>query len=239
MGPATVNRDLAVLRRLLRIAEKKRFIARSPFAEVEFLEERKFRKQPYVVSFEDEDRILAVAEPHIRMLVILLLETGMRCGLEALSLKWEDVDLVTDSIRIRESKTLAGVRNLPISGRCKSELVRWRERIGPEFSAYVFPNMGTPDRPLKDVRRSWAKALRDAKLKFFVMYNLRHAFASRLSAAGMSDLFVAQMMGHSTPSILQTYAKVIDEYRRSAIHKLESLRIAHERCKSSAPASVN
>ena len=62
--------------------------------------------------------------------------------------------------------------------------------MGPEFSSYVFPNMRTPDRPLKDVRRSWAKALRDAKLEYFVIYNLRHTFASRLSAAGMPDLFV-------------------------------------------------
>ena len=239
VGPATVNRDLAVLRRLLRIAEKKRFIARSPFTEVELLEERKFRKQPHILSFEDEEGILTAAEPHIRMLVVLILETGMRSSQEALGLKWDDVDLDNESIRIRESKTLAGVRNLPISARCKGELLRWGERMGPEFSPYVFPNMRTPDRPLKDVRRSWAKALRDAKLEYFVIYNLRHTFASRLSAAGMSDLFVAQMMGHSTPSILQTYAKVVDEYRRRAIHKLESLRTEHFRDKSCASASIN
>ncbi len=29
-------------------------------------------------------------------------------------------------------------------------------------------------------------------------------------------------MGHSSPSILQTYAKAIDEFRRPAISKLES-----------------
>jgi integrase family protein with SAM-like domain len=34
-GPATVNRGLAVLRRMLKLAERKRFIARSPFNEVE------------------------------------------------------------------------------------------------------------------------------------------------------------------------------------------------------------
>jgi integrase len=68
---------------------------------------------------------------------------------------------------------------------------------------------------------------------------LRHTFASRLSATGLSDLFVAQMMGHSTPSILQTYAKVIDEYRRSAIQKLEELRIAHEANKKPLSASIN
>ena len=36
----------------------------------------------------------------------------------------------------------------------------------------------------------------------------------------MSDLFVAQMIGHSSPSILQTYAKAIDEYRRDAVRIL-------------------
>jgi hypothetical protein len=39
----------------------------------------------------------------------------------------------------------------------------------------------------------------------------------------LSDLFVAQMIGHSSPSIVQTYAKAIDEHRRDAIRKLSSL----------------
>jgi site-specific recombinase XerD len=61
-------------------------------------------------------------------------------------------------------------------------------------------------------------------VNFFVTYNLRHSHASRLSAAGVSDLFVAQMIGHSTPSILQKYSKAIDEYKRDAIRKLELMR---------------
>jgi integrase len=131
------------------------------------------------------------------------------------------------------------VRNLPISARCKVELLRWRDRLGPNVSPFVFPNMRTLNQPLKDIRRSWSKTLRSAKLDYFWIYNLRHTFASRLSAAGLSDLFVAQMMGHSTPSILQTYAKVVDEYRRSAIQKLETLRIAHAATKKSVSASIN
>jgi hypothetical protein len=42
----------------------------------------------------------------------------------------------------------------------------------------------------------------------------------------LEDLIVAQMMGHSSAGILQTYAKVIDEYRRDAIRKLEAFRRA-------------
>lgn len=39
-------------------------------------------------------------------------------------------------------------------------------------------------------------------------------------------LIAAPIMGHSTPSNLQTYAKVIDEYGRDAIRKLEAFRRA-------------
>ena len=50
VGPATVNRDLAVLRRMFRLAERKRYIARTPFAEVELLEERSIRRRPHIVD---------------------------------------------------------------------------------------------------------------------------------------------------------------------------------------------
>jgi Phage integrase family len=105
---------------------------------------------------------------------------------------------------------------------------RWEMKItGPDAFERSYTLEGT------------AGQLRDANLDCFWIYHLRHTFASRLSAAGLSDLFVAQMMGHSTPSILQTYARVIDEYRRSAIQKLEGLRVAHESSKTSSSTAIN
>ena len=92
---------------------------------------------------------------------------------------------------------------------------------------------------MKDVRHVWAKALKDAGLTYFCIYNLRHTFASRLSAAGVSDLFVAQMIGHSTPGILQTYSKAIDEYRRDAIRRLEQMRDIHLARQAAMTTSVN
>jgi integrase len=224
VGPATVNRDLAVLRRVLRIAERRRFIARSPFAEVELLEERSIRRKPHIATYDEEERILAVADPHIRALAVLILETGLRSNREALVLKWDDVDFESDTIRIRESKTAAGVRNVPLSGRCRAELLAWRHRVGPEFSPHVFPNMSKPERHLTQIRRSWVKALKAAGIPYFWLYHLRHTFCSRLSAAGVSDLFVAQMMGHSSVSIIQTYERAFDEHKRDALRKLVSLR---------------
>jgi integrase len=236
--PATINHDLRVLRRMMRLAERKRLISRNPFLEVDFLKERQ-ALPPHIVTYEEEEKILAVAPPIMRTLVVLILETGMRSHREALALMWEAIDFANDLIRVRESKTRAGIRNIPLSVRCKTELLRWRDMFGPEFSPYVFPKVRTPAQPLRDIRKSWEKTLRDAGLPRFVLYHLRHSYASRLSAAGVSDLFVAQMIGHSSPSILQTYAKAIDEYRRDAVRKLEEMRAAHTHWRHSAPASIN
>lgn len=224
VGPATINRNLAVLRRMLKLAVRQRYITRSPFHEVEFLEERSCRRQPHILTFEEQAKLLAVAPPRLRVLVVLLTETGLRVGKEALSLKWEDVDLKNDVIHVRQSKTHSGRRIVPLSSFCKAELEMWKNLAGPDFSEFVFPNVTNPRHPLQGGRKAWVSTLKKAGIPFFPIYNLRHTFASRLNAAGCSDTLLAQMLGHSSTSILQTYAKAIDEYRRDAIRKLELFR---------------
>ncbi len=220
---ATINHDIRVLRRMMRLAERKRLIQRSPLLDVEPVKERS-QRTPHILTFDEEERILSVAVPYMCMLVVLILETGMRSHSEALALMWEAIDFANDVIRVRKSKTRAGIRNIPISARCKAELLRWRNMFGPEFSPFVFPNMRTPKQPLKDIRQTWEKTLKDAGLPRFVLYHLRHTHASRLMSQGVSSLFIAQMLGHSSSSIVGTYAKATDEYKRDAIHKLEQMR---------------
>jgi integrase len=217
---ATVNRDLSVFRRMLTLASRQRLIARNPFESVELLEERKTRRQPHILTFEEERKLLAVATPHLRALIVLIVNTGLRVNKEALQLKWEDFDFENSQVVVRESKTLAGRRIIPLTEHCKTEMLRWRHLVGPEYSRFAFPNLKTPSRPLGCIRKTWSTALRRAVLQPFAIYNLRATFASRLSAAGVPDVFVSQLLGHAG-SLLQTYAKAIDDYRRDAIRKLE------------------
>jgi len=109
---------------------------------------------------------LSVAEPYIRALVVLILETGMRSHKEALPLWWDAVDITNDSIRVRESKTRAGIRNIPLSTRCKAELIRWREMIGLEFSPLYSSirsaeNIGVGDDAAKLQASVYVSALRE------------------------------------------------------------------------------
>lgn len=104
---------------------------------------------------------------------------------------------------------------------------------------YVFANPQCLQTHLKDVRRAWPKALKAAGIEFFWLYDLRHTFASRLTEAGVSPIFVAQIMGHASPNILQTYAKANDEFRRAAICSLEAHREAQcEKLRNQHPQMI-
>jgi integrase len=220
VGPATVNRDLTVLRLMLRQAERQRLIARNPMREVDFLDERKGRRQACILTLEEEARLLAVAKGYLRPLILLLVDTGLRVGKEALPLRWADLDLLNDVVHVRDSKTIAGKRSIPLTRRLKAELSRWRHLTGPDFSEFVFFYPRNPSQHLQKVPKTWTRALKDAGISYRRIYDLRATFSSRLNAVGVPEVFVEQLLGH-TGGLTQVYAKAIDEFRRDAIKKLE------------------
>ena len=222
---ATINRDLAVLRRTLKLATPQCLLAETPF--IGFLEERKQRRLPHVLTWEEQERLLAVAPPRIRILVVLGTETGMRTG-EMLRLQWADIDLVDAMIHVKRSKTVSGIRAVPISEFLKTELLRWRELLGPDSTESVFPQISNTRHHLQGGRKRWASSLKKAGIPYFRRYDLRHCFASRLSAAGASPLTIAHLLGHSSAAIVMTYAKALDDARRDGIKKLEQLRQSRE-----------
>jgi integrase len=168
--------------------------------------------------------VLGVAAPHLQVLIVLLTEAGLRVNKEALALKWEDVDFQASQLRVIDSKTIAGRRSIPLSELCISELHKWKRLLGPEYSPYVFPNLDRPGHHLLSIQKTWSTALRAASVPYFPIYYLRATFASRLSALGVPDTFVAQMLGHSSTNILPHYVKAIDEFRRDAIRRLDEMR---------------
>jgi integrase len=186
---ATVNSDLALLRQLMKRAERERYIARNPFEMGNlFLEERKGRRLPHILTYEEETKLLAISGPLLKVLVVVLVETGLRVGKEALPLKWGDIDLTNGTLCVRESKTLAGRRMVPLSDYCKAELLRWRALTGPEYSEYVFFNDRNPSAHLLKLPKTWKRALKKANIGYFPIYNLRHTFATRMQEAGTSPV---------------------------------------------------
>jgi integrase len=227
--PATINRDLAVLRRMLKLAQKRRYLVRNPFDQVEMLNETRGRRQARILTFEEERRLMSAIPPnsYLRPLLVLLIETGLRVFREALPLKWEDIDFQNHVLHVRSSKTAAGERLVPLSQYCESTLLQWHQLLAGTFQ-YVFPNARKVNAPLRDIHRSWKDLLMRAKIPDTWLHDLRATFATRLSACGLSTFQIAQLLGHSSGRIIAVYAKSFDEGRRDAILRLESYRADHE-----------
>jgi integrase len=221
---ATLNRDLKFLAQILKQAERDRYLGRSPFGLGRFfVNESRERRKPYILSWVEEETLLAVARPRIRIMTVLGVDTGMRTG-EMLRLKWSDIDLLKDVLQVATSKTPSGTRAIPLSPRCKTELLRWRKLVGPDFSEWVFPNFSNRRHPLQGGRKAWKSTLMAAGIQYFPPYYLRHTFASRLTSAGVSPLTIAHLLGHSSTQIVPRYAQVLDQNRLDAMKKLEALR---------------
>ena len=229
--PAGVNRELALARAVLNSAVERRLIPFSPFNGVKLFNEAKHRKKPFILSFASEQSLLACCDLRLRTLVILIVETGLRVGIEALSLRWEDVNFEEGTITVHHSKTVAGQRVIPTTSFCNTALRAWRA-VGAGISEYVFFNPQDTTLHIRSVKTAWRNALRKAGLPQFAIYQGRHCYATRLAAAGVPDAIIDQLLGHARRDILSHYTARVPEYLRDAISKLEDLR----RSKENAPS---
>jgi len=111
VSPPTVNRELACLRTLLNKAMDWGRLESNPAARVKKLREAPPRER--ILTDAETRRLLDAAAPHLRPILVVLLNTGMRKG-EALGLCWDDVDLVKGFIHISDSKS-GKSRNIPMN----------------------------------------------------------------------------------------------------------------------------
>jgi integrase len=225
VSPAAVNRDLALPRAAFNFAVERRMLVYSPLDGVKLFNEAKHRKPPRAISFPEEQRILMCCDFRLRTIVVTLLDTGMRVGVEGLRLKWADIDFEDAIITVVQSKTAAGLRVLPMTAFVRSELLKWRTATSG-ISEYVFFNPRQPSTHIRCVKTAWHSALKLAGLSRFPIYQCRHSFATRLAGAGVSDTIIDQLLGHSRRDVLRFYTARVPEYLRDAINLLDKLRSA-------------
>jgi len=120
ISPASVNRELATLRRLLRMAHEWKVINRAP--RIRLL--RGERSREFVMSHAQERNYLEFVPQPLKDAALLMLDTGLRVG-ELGSLEWQDVHLqpVGDAkfgfIHVRKGKSKNAKRNVSLSPRVR------------------------------------------------------------------------------------------------------------------------
>jgi integrase len=240
VGPATLNAELGILRRILKRAKLWARVA----------DDIRPLKEPSTIgraiTEEEKQRLLKTAAMRPEwetayLAAILCLNTTAR-GCELKGLQWCDVDLFNRTLTIRKSKTAAGQRMVPLTDVALSALARLRRRaegfgtVEPShcvFAAFVpkFTFNGKrvvdynvtafdPARQMKSWRTAWRTLTKKAGLPRFRFHDLRHCAITQLAENGTSDSTIMAIAGHVSRRMLERYSHVRMEAKRTAMEAL-------------------
>jgi integrase len=218
LKPTTIHQEFRVLRRMLNVAVRKRLLASNPCANVEFPVAVKGLFRPHYASWSEQQQIEFHAPAHLRNIVRIITETGLRVYKELLPMKKEHVDLVNSFVWIPDSKTPDGISELPLT---QLALEAFQNQIAISGNAdFLFPSDLTPTKHLKSVKKAWRNTLRRAGIPYFRIYDLRSTYATRLSAGGVADEWVTQMLRQGDSQVFKKYSQMKLQMRREALEKL-------------------
>jgi len=208
--PATVNREIALLKHMFNMAIRWEKAEKNPMRDVRMFREEEFQYR--VLTPDEIERLLAACtERYSRPIVLTALHTGMRLN-EILSLKWDQVDLENGLITVYHTKN-GKVRRIPIN---EALMGMFSAMLRKADSEYVFTYYKTK-KPVVVFRTAWLNALDRSGIGRCRFHDLRHTFASYLVAAGVDLMTVKEILGHSTIVMTSRYAHSAPEHKRRAV----------------------
>lgn len=146
--------------------------------------------------------------------VIMMIYTGVRVS-EMLNLKEEDVDLDRKCFYIRQSKTAAGVRTVPIADKILPLFRYWK--TGKE---YLIMLAKQHQRQQAFSNNRWSPLMRRLNMEH-TCHETRHTFISMMANKGIDERITKSIVGHSGGSITENVYTHIDlQPMLDAVNKL-------------------
>lgn len=228
---ATINRELAALRRMFRLGVRAGRLDRRP--DFTLLREdnarRGFLERPQL------ETVRAHLAADLRDLVLVAYVTGWRTRSEVLTRQWQHVDLAEGWLRLEpgETKNRRG-RMFPLTPELQAVLERQRarttafERKGGSIVPWIF-HRGGQAIPYRELLAEWRAACRAAGLPGRYLHDMRRSAVRNLERAGVPRSAAMAMVGHETESIYRRYAIVDEAMLREAAVKLAAGRAGRRR----------
>ena len=235
----TIDRHVAVLSAIFRLAEADGIIAKNPVVKIS----RPPSQAPHrrVLDSEEIQRLQGELPAEYRALVYVALETGMRWG-ELQRLNIEDFDTFGKRLVIKKSKTAAGVRTIPISATAISlinDLLKasWRTGANSSEPLFISHSVDRSTGRLAGSRlnysnfrsRIFKSAAKKAGLPELTFHDLRRTSATLLVSQGTSPKVTQERMGHThIATTLDMYAQGTSQDHQVALKGLEATLTATE-----------
>jgi integrase len=173
----TVHQELRVLRRMLNVAVRKKFLFANPCAGVEFPARVDGLFRPHYVSWSEQQKIEFHAPDYLRNVIRIVTETGLRIYKELTPMKKDQLDLDNGTVWIPDSKTPNGVAEVPLTEIAADAFRRQLALAGP--GEYLFPSDVNPDGHHKTFKTTWHATLRG---RCSLFSHLRSSFDIRYTA---------------------------------------------------------
>jgi len=228
LKPMTVHQEFRVLRRILNVAMKQKRLTSNPCGAVEFpVSVSNTTQKPHYMTSSEQERIEMCAPSHLRHVIVIIAEMGLRPYKELMSMKKSQVDLENSLVYIDVSKTPSGVGDMPMTELARQAFKeQMEETTGSEY-LFPTPKKNTSKPYITTLKTTWAATLRRTGVPYFPLYHLRHTFATRLSAGGVSDHFVTLMLRQGDAQVFKRYSQAKLNMMREALARLD--RHANER----------
>lgn len=210
--PVEANRTLALLRKMMNLAERWEYrpLNSNPCKHVESYRERKRRRYLRAEEIPALARALdKLQEAHPQAVALFRCEilTGARGG-ELRAARWDELE----PGRIVQADSKSGEQReiyLPASA---EEAIRSL----PKWSPWIFPKRDGKG-PMAEPHKVWAKVRTAIGAPDLNMHDLRHSFASMRLAAGDDLAFIGRLLGHKSPLTTRRYAHLIEEAARASV----------------------
>jgi integrase len=218
---ANANCALRTLHRLLHKAEDWKLIRRAP--KIKLLPER---ERSLRLDDEAERKLLAAAaecncRPRtlelFRDIVVLVRDTGLRNEKELYQIRIENIHWERHLVFVPDSKTINGIREVPLSDRALAIL---RRRCGDRREGWVFPSNRAKSGHLTTMAVKFHQARAKAGLpKNLVLYCGRHDFGTRVLKKTGNLKLVMQTMGQVDVKTAMKYQHLELDIVRTALNQ--------------------
>lgn len=209
----SVNRELEVLRRMLNLAVRERWLERSPFNDGDRLVQKTGEvHRQHALTFEEEAKLLGACDARTAGLVQFAIEAGLRRG-EIFKLQWANVDVETRRIVVVKMTTKNATERTVMMTDTAARVLESINRS----TEFVFPGA-------QAIYKQFQAARVRAGLSHIRFHDLRHTFCTRLIEAGMPAEQVARISGHTQMVTFYRYVNVNQDHLNQAAEAMERLR---------------
>lgn len=201
---ASVNRELAAIRRAFSLGKQAGLVITTP--SIEMLPEDNVRQG----FFNDAHfrSVLKYANPMLRDVLIVAFYTGWRID-SILHLEWGNVDLAGNVIRLRANQTKnRKPTTFPLEPFPELRAVLEARQPKGLITPWVFHRKGER---VRSIRKAWEIAREKAKVPGRLIHDLRRTAVRNLKRMGWSDTEVMNLVGLKTLSMLLRYSITTEE----------------------------